>query len=191
VTESGPGRTGVFWRLTEVGPHLTGFRDRFPAFLKKMEFFSKFRRATGKGMAKGQAASVSSEEVLQVESKWSFLPIYPTYDQYVQRFMVMPQREGFHVLTRSVMKELRNHAKWMVLHDNHKKSVLFTVRVDVWHRPNNLPEETAKRAGLGVSHRDRLTYTYDLCKYAWSHASVTNQQYHGWLCARRARRNLM
>ena len=45
--------------------------------------------------------------------------------------MTMPLREGFHVLTRSVMKELRDHTKWLVLHDNHKKRVLFTVRVDV------------------------------------------------------------
>ena len=59
--------------------------------------------ATGKGMANEQASSVASEEVLQVESKWPFLPIYPTYDHYVQRFMAMPQREGFHVLTRSAM----------------------------------------------------------------------------------------
>ena len=82
-------------------------------------------------MTEKESVSPSSEEVLQVESKWPFLPIYPTHDQYVLRFMVMPQREGFHVLTRSVMKELRDHSKWFLLHDNHKKCVLFTVRVDV------------------------------------------------------------
>ena len=109
-----------------------GFETGFLLFFNN--FFFKFRRATGEGMAKKQAASVSSEEVLQVESKCSFLPIYPTYDQYVHRFMTMPQREGFHVFTRSDMKELRDHVKWFVLHDNHKKRVLFTVRVDVWHR---------------------------------------------------------
>ena len=113
-------------------------------------------------MAKKQDASVSSEEVFQVESKWPFLPIYPTYDQYVLRFMVMPQREGFHVLTRSVMKELRDHSKWFVLHDNHKKRVLFTVREDVWRRSDNLPEDRAKRAGLGACRRERLVYTYNL-----------------------------
>ena len=78
--------------------------------------------------------------------------------------MTMTQREGFHGLTRSVMKELRDHTKWMVLHNNHKKRVLFTVRVDVWRRSENLPEDRAKRAGLGVSRRDRLAYTYDLSK---------------------------
>ena len=91
-------------------------------------------------MVKKQDASVSSEEVLQVESKWPFLPIYPTHDQYVQQSMAMPQSEGLHVLTRSVMKELRDHSKWFVLHDNHKKRVLFTVREDVWRRSDNLPE---------------------------------------------------
>ena len=92
--------------------------------------------------------------------------------------MTMPQREGFHLFTRSVMKELRDHTKWMVLHDNHKKRVFFEIRVDVWHRSDNLPEDRTKRTGLGVSRRDRLVYTYELCKYAWSHASATNQQYH-------------
>jgi hypothetical protein len=44
--------------------------------------------------------------VLQVESKWPYLPITPTYDQYVQRWVTMPEREGFHLKTRSAMKQL-------------------------------------------------------------------------------------
>ena len=74
---------------------------------------------------------MASEEVLQVESKWPFLPITPTYDQYVQRWVTMSEREGFHVLTRSVMKELFHTDKWMVLHDKRKKRVFFKIRVDV------------------------------------------------------------
>ena len=69
--------------------------------------------------------------------------------------MVMTEREGFHVLTRSDMKD------------------------------------SAKRAGLGVSRRDRLAYTYGLCKYLWSHDRTTDQQYHQWLRIQRARRQLL
>ena len=56
-------------------------------------------------MSKAQSYFVESDEVFQVESKWPFLPINPTYDQYVQGWVVKPECEGFHVLTRSVMKE--------------------------------------------------------------------------------------
>ena len=52
-------------------------------------------------MAQSQTCSVSSEEVCQVESKWPFLPINPTYDQYVHLLVVMVERETFHVLTRT------------------------------------------------------------------------------------------
>ena len=41
--------------------------------------------------------------------------------------MTMTHREGFHELTRSSMKELRHHTKWMVLDDNHKKRVLSSI----------------------------------------------------------------
>jgi hypothetical protein len=55
--------------------------------------------------------------------------------------MTMSQSEGFHVITRSDMKELFHDVKCMVLDDNHKKSVLFEIRVDVCHRSDNLPED--------------------------------------------------
>ena len=82
-------------------------------------------------MAKAQACSVVNEEVLQVERKWPFLPITPTYDQYVYRWVVMSEREGFHVITHSVMKELFHTDESMVLHDKRKKRVFFKIRVDV------------------------------------------------------------
>ena len=44
--------------------------------------------------------------MLDVENKWPYLPITPTYDQYVQRWVVMPDREGFHLKTRA-METLR------------------------------------------------------------------------------------
>ncbi len=69
---------------------------------------------TEEGMGKAPASSVGSDDVLQVHSKWSYLPINPTYDQYVQRWVVMPEREGFHVKTRSAMKQLLEDAKWMI-----------------------------------------------------------------------------
>ena len=105
--------------------------------------------------------------------------------------MVMSERETFHVLTRSVMKEFLHDVKCMVLDDKQKNHILCKIRVYVWHRSDNLPEDRAKRAGLGDSHRDRLTYTYGLCKYVWSHVRTTDQQYHQWLRARRARRQLL
>ncbi len=82
--EEDPHRTGPDWVFVEEVPHRTG-PDWVSRPVSCPNFFSlKFRRATGKGMSKEQVSSVASEEVLQVESKWSFLPIYPTYDQYVQ-----------------------------------------------------------------------------------------------------------
>jgi hypothetical protein len=76
-------------------------------------------------MTKTQVFSVPIEEVLQVENKWSFLPITPTYDQYVQRWVVMTDGEGFHLITRSDMKELIHDTKSIDLHDKWKKRVFF------------------------------------------------------------------
>ena len=84
---------------------------------------------------------------MDVENKWPYLPITPTYDQYVQRWVVMTEREGFHLKTRSVMKEFLEDAKWMVLNDKFKKRALFKIRVDLWRRLDNLPEDRAKRDG--------------------------------------------
>ena len=55
-------------------------------------------------MTNAQACPAACEEVLDVESKWPYLPITPTYDEYVQRWVVIPESEGFHLKTRSVMK---------------------------------------------------------------------------------------
>ena len=71
-------------------------------------------------MGKTPSCSVGSDDVLQVENKWPFLPITPTYDDYVQQSMAFPfpQREEFHVLTRSDMKELRSlvrKSRWFSL----------------------------------------------------------------------------
>ena len=88
-------------------------------------------------MGKAPVCSVGIDDVFQVESKWTFLPITPTYDEYVQRSMVFPARQGFHVLTRSVMKELSSTVKSLVLFDKFKKSALFKIRVDVWRRAHN------------------------------------------------------
>jgi hypothetical protein len=82
-------------------------------------------------MGKSPAYSVGSDDVLQVEIKWSYLPITPTYDQYVQQWVVMPECEGFHLKTRSAMKRLFEDDKWMVLQDKRKKRALFKIRVDV------------------------------------------------------------
>ena len=82
-------------------------------------------------MGKSPVSSVGSDDVLQVESKWPYLPITPTYDQYVQRWVVMTEREGFHLKTRSVMKQLLEDVKWMVLSDKRKNRALFKIRVDV------------------------------------------------------------
>jgi hypothetical protein len=102
---------------------------------------------------------VGNDDVLQVESKWPYLPITPTYDQYVQQWVVMPEREGFHLKTRSVMKQLFEDVKWMVLQDKMKKRAFFKFRVDVWRRAHNCPEDRAKRAGLGGVRRPRVDYT--------------------------------
>ena len=141
-------------------------------------------------MGKTPASSVGSDDVLQVESKWPFLPITPTYDEYVQQSMSFPfpQREGFHVLTRSVMKELRSSIKSLVLFDKFKKRTLFKIRVDVWRRAHNCPEDRVKRAGLGRDRRARLTYTHFLCWYGWSTSVTTDRQYYDWLRSRRAGR---
>jgi hypothetical protein len=42
----------------------------------------------------------------------------------------MPEREGFHLKTRSAMKQLLEDAKWKVLSDKSKKRALFKIRVD-------------------------------------------------------------
>ena len=108
-------------------------------------------------MANAQACPATCEEVLNVESKWPYLPITPTYDQYVQRWVVILEREGFHLKTRSVMKQLLEETKWMVLSDKRKKRALFKIRVDLWRRLDNLPEDRAKRAGLGDDRRDPIS----------------------------------
>ena len=138
-------------------------------------------------MANAQVCPEAGDEVLDVESKWPYLPITPTHDEYVQRWVVMPERERFHLKTRSVMKQLLENAKWMVLTDKIKKRMLFKFRVDVWRRVDNLPEDGEKRAGLGAVRRDRLEYTNRLCKYAWSHTSATQRQYHDCLRSRARR----
>ena len=138
-------------------------------------------------MANAQACPATCEEVLNVESKWPYLPITPTYDQYVQRWVVMPEREGFHLKTRCAMKQLLEDAKWMVLNDKFKKRALFKIRVDLWRRLDNLPEDRAKRAGLGAARRDRLQHTYRFFQHTWSDASATEREYFDWLCSRRAR----
>jgi hypothetical protein len=86
-------------------------------------------------MANEQACPAPCEEVFDVENKWPYLPITPTYDQYVQRWVVMPEREGFHLKTRSAMKELLEDVKWMVLNDKFKKRTIFKIRVDLWQIP--------------------------------------------------------
>ena len=121
--------------------------------------------------------------MLEVENKWSFLPITPTNDEYVHQSMSFPfpQREGFHVLTRSDMKELSSSVKSLVLFDKFKKRALFKIRVDVWRRSHNCPEDRAKRAGLGGGRRRRLAWSDFLCWYAWSQAVTTDRQYYDWL----------
>jgi hypothetical protein len=131
---TGPDR--VFLKEGPPTGHRTGpgFETGFLLFKKswvQLFFFRGFRRVTGKGMVKAQSCFVASEEVLEVESKCPFLPINPTYDQYVHRLVSMSECEVFHVLTRSVMKELLHDDKCMVLHDKWKKSVFFKIRVDV------------------------------------------------------------
>ena len=74
-------------------------------------------------MANPHACPADCEEVLDVESKWPYLPITPTYDEYVQQYLVIPQpeRDGFHVKTRSFMKELLEDIKRGVRTDKRKK----------------------------------------------------------------------
>jgi hypothetical protein len=50
-------------------------------------------------MANAQWCPSAYKEVLDVEIKCPYLPLTPTYDQYVQRWVVMPEREGFHLKT--------------------------------------------------------------------------------------------
>ena len=105
-------------------------------------------------MGKAPACSVGSDDVLPVENKWPFLPITPTYDEYVQQSLTFPfpQREGFQVLTRSVMKELRSSVKSLVHFDKFKKRALFKIRVDVWRRAHNCPEDSQEsRSGRSQS----------------------------------------
>jgi hypothetical protein len=85
-------------------------------------------------MTNEQACPATYEEVLDVENNYPshiYLPITPTYDQHVQRWVVMPEREGFHLKTRSAMKQLLEDVKWMVLNDKFKKRALFKIRVDL------------------------------------------------------------
>jgi hypothetical protein len=98
-----------------------------------------------------------------------------------------PERDGFHVKTRSVMKELLEDVKRGVLVDKRKKRILFKFRVDFWRRADNLPEDRVKREGLGVARRHRLEYTNRLCKYAWSDANITHRQYEDFLRSRARR----
>jgi hypothetical protein len=92
--------------------------------------------------------------------KAPFLPITPTYDEYVQQSMTIPfpQREGFDVLTRSAMKQLRSSIKSLVRFDKFKKRTLFKIRVDVWRRAHNCPESVLRLVVLptcwsAVGHR--------------------------------------
>ena len=85
------------------------------------------------------------------------------------------------------MKQLLEDAKWMVLSDKRKKRALFKIRVDLWRRLDNLPEDRAKRAGLGAARRDRLQHTYRFFQHTWSDAAATEREYFDWLCSRRAR----
>jgi hypothetical protein len=114
------------------GGDRTGFWRPVFNFKKKLGelshfFFSSFSKEREKGMTNTQSCPSACEEVLDVESKWSYLPITPTYDEYVQRWVVMSEREGFHVKTRSSMKELLEDAKRIVLTDKSKKRMLFKV----------------------------------------------------------------
>jgi hypothetical protein len=58
----------------------------------------------------------------------------------------------------------------MVLKDKFKKRALFKIRVDVWRREHNCPEDRDKRGGLGGDRRRRLAWSDFLCWYAWSQA---------------------
>jgi hypothetical protein len=78
-------------------------------------------------------------------------------------------------------------AKWMVLNDKFKKRTLFKIRVDLWYRLYNLPEDRATRAGLGAARRDRLEHTYTFFQHTWSDPANTERHYRDWLRSRRAR----
>ena len=99
----------------------------------------------------------------------------------------MPEREGFHLKTRSAMNQLLEDVKWKVLSDKRKKRALFKIRVDLWRRLDNLPEDRTKRTGLGAARRDRLEHTYRFFQHTWSHAATTDREYRDWLRSRRAR----
>ncbi len=73
--------------------------------------------------------------MFQVESKWLYLPITPTYDQYVHRWVTIPEREGFHLKTRSVMKQLFEGAKWMVLSD--ERNLMWSLNFDFQKKIEN------------------------------------------------------
>jgi hypothetical protein len=49
---------------------------------------------------------------------------------------------------RLKVSDLIDDAKWMVLSDKRKNRALFKIRVDVWFRSDNLPEDRTKRDGL-------------------------------------------
>ena len=183
-------RNGVFGRCGVTAPDHPDFGDQFPTSLDTIGKRGFFQRATGteEVMGKTPSSSVGSDDVLQVENKWSYLHITPTYDQYVDRWVTMPDREGFHLKTRSPMKELFEDDKWMVLSGKRKKRTLFKIRVDVCRRSENLPEDRTRRAGLGDVRCPRVTYTDFLYWYAWSNAVTTDRQYDEWLRSRRARR---
>ncbi len=123
---------------TGTGPGLrsrsTGADNLRPVFhfliFKKMGGLSHFffsnlqkRRERENGMSKGQVSSVGNEEVLHVEIKWSFLPITPTYDQYVQWWVTMSEREGF-LSTISPVYSFRR---------------VWSLRFE-WHRSDNLSD---------------------------------------------------
>ena len=118
--------TGFFWRIfLEEGPPATtpdpGFLEDDPPVTapdRVLRPVSYFLTKVGTIVPTFVwVSSVATEEVLQVDSKWPSLPIYPTYDQYVHRLMVMSERETFQVLTRSAMKEFLHDDKFMVLDD--------------------------------------------------------------------------
>ncbi len=110
----------------ETGFQLKKNWENYPSFFSRL-----FRKTMEKGMVIAQAFPVECEEVLDVESKWPYLPITPTYDQYVHRWVIMSESEGFHLKTRSDMEQLFEDVKWMVFADKTKKRILFKFRVDV------------------------------------------------------------
>jgi hypothetical protein len=106
VPQMRPDRNGVFGGVPQMRPDHNGVflgggvtgPDRDPPVVRfqkkfKILFFLSLLKAREKGMANTQAGQAASEEVLDVDSKWPYLPITPTYDEYVQRYVVMPQTE--------------------------------------------------------------------------------------------------